>query len=94
VSEPKARRRPVMEARNDAKGGESKRARVDAAVSTLIQDLKESGELSEDQLAALSGGFQLAVCPGTTATTIKMHTYTPNSTTFNDDQDYSTDCTP
>ena len=78
-----------MSTSNDTRSNPSKRTRVDEAVTTLIEDLKSSGQLSEEQLQAVAGGAGITVSfAQAEGTVIHMHTYTPNSSTFDNDFDY------
>ena len=81
-----------MSTSNDTRSDPSKGTRIDEAVTTLIEDLKSSGHLSEEQLQAVAGGAGITVSLAQAeGPVIHMHTYRPNSSTFNDDLDYLTD---
>jgi hypothetical protein len=78
-----------MNARNDTPSEPSKGTHVDEAITTLIKDLKSRGQLSEEQLQAVAGGTAVTMAVKTASeTVIHMHTYTPNSSTFDNDFDY------
>ena len=72
--------------------GQKKQAeatRVDKAITTLIEDLQSRGQLSDEQLKGVVGGYEVTVCKKVGDNVIHMTSYAPVSSTANNDNDYS-----
>jgi len=63
--------------------------RVDEAITTLIEDLHSRGQLSDEQLKGVAGGYEVTVCQKVGDNVIHMTSYAPVSSTADNDNDYS-----
>jgi hypothetical protein len=78
-----------MNTENDTRSEPSKKTRVDEAIATLIEDLRTSGQLSDEQLKAVTGGATLELGKITVCSLggLVCKTYEANSSTANNDVD-------
>ncbi len=77
-----------MNTRSDNLNDPSKTTRVNEAITTLIEDLKSSGQLSDEELKAVAGGIEVTCTCTTTNNVVHMRSYQPNSSTADNDYDY------
>ncbi len=82
-----------MNTRSDNLNDPSKTTRVNEAITTLIKDLKSSGQLSDEQLNTVAGGATLEIGKITVCSLggLVCKTYEANSSTADNDVDSISD---